>query len=118
MSLIQKFSSWLLVGTVTTVGTVFMASSAIAQNTELDPLDGLVTDDDGSDLFGDTNSPYELIHRAILAPTMTPGEFRDYQNRAITGEAQNFRLLQQEALRQQELSPRETDEVSVDDEVL
>jgi hypothetical protein len=97
---LKPFSSWLLVGVLASIGVAVPASGAIAQSTDLDPAAVFETDDDGPDAFGDTSNPFELIHRAILSPSVTLGEFQERQQRAISGEAQDFRLRQQEAIRQ------------------
>jgi hypothetical protein len=101
MSLLKKSVSWLLVGALAGVTGVMSATAAIAQTSDLDPLEGLGTDDDGADLFGDTSNPFELIHRAILAPSMSSDEYQEYQQRLLGNEAESFRLRQQEAMRQQ-----------------
>ncbi|MGD1927366.1 MAG: hypothetical protein ACFB12_00540 [Leptolyngbyaceae cyanobacterium] len=117
MHMMKKSLSWLLVGAFASIGAVVMSPAAIAQSADAD-LFG--TDDDGADQFGDSASPYELIHRAILAPTMSSEEFQEQQNRAITTEAQDFRQRQQEALRQQPALTVEEpgDTISVDGEEL
>ncbi|MGF1461049.1 MAG: hypothetical protein ACFBSG_18725 [Leptolyngbyaceae cyanobacterium] len=109
--------SGLLVGGLVMFGAIALADVAVAQ-TEIEPFDGAGTDDDGADLFGESSDPFELIHRAILAPSMSSDEFREQQNRAIGSEAQDFRLRQQEALRQQPTPTPEgaVDEVTVDGE--
>lgn len=118
MTFIQKSLSWLVVGAVVTVGAAFMGDRAVAQS-DLDPLEGLGTDDDGANMFGDTSDPYELIHRAILAPSMSIEEFTNQQNQAINGEALDFRARQQELLRQQQSPSSDTEEsVTVDGEAL
>lgn len=66
----------------------------------IDPLEGLGTDQQGSDTFGETNNPFELIHRALSAPSLTSGEFQAQQRRRISSEAEAFRQRQQEALRE------------------
>jgi hypothetical protein len=79
-------------------------TGAIAQtpSSNLDPLEGLGTDStaEGESLFGSTNGPFDIIHRAILAPTMSSQEYQKYQQELIGDEAEAFRLRQQEALRQ------------------
>ena len=51
---------------------------------------------------GNTNSPFDLIHRAVLMNEMSLSDFsRQHQNRMST-EAANFRALQQEAIRRQQ----------------
>lgn len=114
---IKKSLAWLLVGTVAGFGMTLAATSAVAQTAaDVDPFVG-GTDDDGADLFGETSNPYELIHRAILAPTMSTEQFQEQQNRAINSEAEDFRLRQQEALRQQQTTDVDAvEEISVDGE--
>lgn len=113
----KKSVSWLLVGAVVSFGVGAFIPAANAQ-TDLDPLEGLGTDDNGADVFGDTSDPYELIHRAILAPSMSIEEFQEQQNRSINGEALNFRQRQQELLQQQQQPSAATDEITVDGEEL
>jgi hypothetical protein len=118
MSSMKKVFSLLLIGAAMGVGVVTTAASAIAQTSDIDPVPSTGTDDDGaSDLLGDLTSPFELIHRAILAPSMSAEEYQLQQQRVIQGEAQNFRLLQQELLRQQN-TLEATDEISIDGEAL
>ena len=102
MSLLKHSISWLLVGALASAGAVLTGGEAIAQDADIDPLEGLNTDDDGSDLFGDGSNPFDLIHRAILAPSMSSGEFQERQQEAISSEAEAFRQRQQEAIRQQQ----------------
>ena len=113
---IKKLSSWLLVAVAIGGGALFTTQGAVAQTSNLDPLEGLGTDDDGADLFGESSNPYELIHRAILAPSMSSEEFQERQNQAISGEAQDFRLRQQELIRQQGLEADEA--ITIDGEAL
>lgn len=118
MSFLKKSCAWLLAGSLIGVGPLMFGNAAIAQSGDIDPLEGLGTDDDGADAFGGSNSPFELIHRAILAPSMSGEEFFQYQNQLLTDEASDFRQRQQEALRQQTTPESElTDEVT-DEEVL
>jgi hypothetical protein len=49
---------------------------------------------------------------------MSSEEYQVYQQQVIQGEAQNFRLRQQELLRQQEALETTEDEISVDGEAL
>jgi hypothetical protein len=52
-------------------------------------------------LFGESSSPFDLIHRAVLMNEMSLSDFsRQHQNR-VSREAANFRVMQQEAIRQQ-----------------
>lgn len=97
MSLMKHSISWFLVGTLASVGAAFNAGAAVAQSTELDPLEGLNTDDDG-----DAPDPFDLIHRAVFAPSMNADEFQEQQQEAISTEAEAFRLRQQQLIRQQQ----------------
>ncbi|HEY9888382.1 MAG TPA: hypothetical protein V6D02_08285 [Candidatus Obscuribacterales bacterium] len=118
MVMLKKSLTGLLMGVALTVGLGAVVAPAIAQST-LDPAEGFGTDDDGADVFGDSSSPYELIHRAILAPTMSADEFQENQNRALTTEAQDFLLRQQEAIRQQQnLEAGTTEDLSIDGDAL
>ena len=119
MTLLKQSISWLLAGTLASVGAAFTAGNAIAQSSDLDPLEGLGTDDDGSNLFGDSSNPFELFHDAVLSPSMSKDEFQQRQQRAIGGEAESFRQRQQEALRQQQgLEAIEADDTTVDGDLL
>ena len=103
--------SWLLIGTLASAGAIFTAGEVNAQtSSDVDPLEGLTTDDDGADFFGEGSSPFDAIHRAILAPSMSSDEFQQQQQESISSEAESFRLRQQEALRQQETT--DVDEAS------
>lgn len=100
MSVLRTITSGLLVSTLATAGIGGIAGGAIAQSTDIDPLEGLGTDDDGAGLFGDDTDPFDLFHRAVLAPSKSGDEFRQQQQQAISNEAEAFRLRQQEALQQ------------------
>jgi hypothetical protein len=113
----KKSLSWLFMGTAMSIGMAFFADGALAQNSNTGAFQEFGTDDDGADIFGDTSDPYELIHRAILAPSMSSEEFLENQNRAITGEAQDFKLRQQELIRQQQGVDAEAD-ITVDSDDL
>jgi hypothetical protein len=117
MTFMQKSLSWLVVGALLTVVAAFAGDRAVAQS-DLDPLEGLGTDDDGANIFGDTSDPYELIHRAILAPSMSTEEFDNQQNRLINGEASDFRTRQQELLQPQSQPFEAEEDVTIDGEAL
>ncbi|MBF2035900.1 MAG: hypothetical protein IGR92_10570 [Leptolyngbyaceae cyanobacterium T60_A2020_046] len=92
-----------LLGSLLGAGALSIAAPAIAQDAgNIDPLEGYVTTDEGYNPFGNSGNPFELIHRAILAPSISGEEFRNQQGRRITSEAEAFRLRQQEILRQQQ----------------
>ncbi len=69
----------------------------------VDPNEGFGSNESSESPFGGgTNSPFDLIHRAVLMNEMSLSDFsRMHQNR-ISTEAANFRALQQEAIRQQQ----------------
>jgi hypothetical protein len=69
----------------------------------VDPNEGFSSNESSESPFGgNTNSPFDLIHRAVLMNEMSLSDFsRMHQNRMST-EAANFRALQQEAIRQQQ----------------
>lgn len=88
--------------------------SALAQSTPptsdpsapvvVDPNAGFGSNESSENPFGgNTNSPFDIIHRAVLMNEMSLTDFsRQNQNRMAT-EAANFRALQQEAIRQQQV---------------
>jgi hypothetical protein len=90
-----------------------VAPSALAQSTPptsdpsapvvVDPNAGFGSNESSENPFGgNTNSPFDIIHRAVLMNEMSLTDFsRQNQNRMAT-EAANFRALQQEAMRQQQ----------------
>jgi len=95
------------------VAVLMAAPSALAQSpiptsdptapVVVDPNEGFGTNESSDNPFGgNTNSPFDLIHRAVLMNEMSLSDFsRMHQNRMST-EAANFRALQQEAIRQQQ----------------
>lgn len=112
----QQVLTGLLAGSLLALGAGVSMHSALAQ-TDIEPFGSAGTDDDGSNMFGDSSDPFDLIHRAISVPSMSSQEFLEQQNRAIGNEAQDFRQRQQELLRQQSAQPAEsTEEITVDDE--
>lgn len=113
MSMLKNVVFGLLTVSLLGVALAFNPGVVSAQSSDIDPLEGLGTDDDGSGPFGGGDDPFDLFHRAVLAPSMGRDEFQEQQQRAITSEAESFRLRQQEALRQQE--PAASESVSVDE---
>ncbi|MFH7242306.1 MAG: hypothetical protein ACHWZW_05585 [Spirulina sp.] len=69
----------------------------------VNPNEGFGSNESSESPFGgNTNSPFDLIHRAVLMNEMSLSDFsRMHQNRMST-EAANFRALQQEAIRRQQ----------------
>jgi hypothetical protein len=105
MSQMKRSMPWLLMSALAGIGAIGLSGQAIAQTTpsssSIDPqvwLGG--TRDNSGNLFGGSSDPFDLIHRAILAPSVSQEEFRNQQQRQITSEADAFRLRQQEALRE------------------
>lgn len=99
------------VGLLTILGLV--TPSALAQSVPtsdpaapqvVDPNAGFGRNEGSENPFGgNTNSPFDLIHRAVLMNEMSLSDFsRMHQNRMST-EAANFRMLQQEAIRRQQM---------------
>jgi hypothetical protein len=101
-----------------------MAPSALAQSSVppasdpgapvvVDPNAGFGTNETSDNPFGgNTNSPFDLIHRAVLMNEMSLSDFsRMHQNRMST-EAANFRMLQQEAIRRQQQAAQEADDLN------
>ena len=111
----KQILTGLVAGSLLAFGAGVSTHSALAQ-TDIEPFSSVGTDDDGADVFGGSSDPFELIHRAVSAPTMSSQEFLDYQNQTIGSEAQDFRMRQQELLRQQSESVEATEEITVDDE--
>lgn len=92
-----------------TVGLMALAPGAWAQTTSTDPVrapqvntsEGFGTTDSGAGLFGESASPFDLIHRAVLMNGVTMEDFSRQQRGHFSNEAANFRALQQQALQQQ-----------------
>lgn len=103
MSRLKHSIQGLMVGVLVGFGLMTLAPAAIAQTAdgELDPLEGLSVED-GGDGFG-ADDPFNLIHRAILNPSMTSEDFQRQQQQRLNTEADAFRQRQREALQQQGL---------------
>jgi hypothetical protein len=69
----------------------------------VDPNAGFNRNESSENPFGgNTNSPFDIIHRAVLMNDVSLSDFnRQHQNRMRTA-VPNFRALQQEAIRQQQ----------------
>lgn len=98
-----------LVALFLALGTATLAPAASAQETSsgnasvLNPNEGFPNAEDRGDIFSDPSGPLDLIHRAVLMNNMSLSEFREQQSNRISDEAANFRQLQQEAIRQQQV---------------
>ncbi len=87
-----------------------LAPAALAQSTSTDPTraprvdtnEGFGNTDANSGLFGENASPFDLIHRAVLMNDRNSSDFSRQHRGRISTEAENFRTLQQNALRQQQ----------------
>ena len=130
MTFFTRSARWLAIATLAGAG-LSIAVPAIAQDTEadtadtdaealdtpttdLDPLEGLGNADDDFNTFGDTDNPFELIHRAIFAPSVSSEQFQRQQQRRIGAEAASFRERQQEALRDATAQPSPAEEAAIE----
>lgn len=109
------------VGLLTVLGLT--APSVLAQSVPtsdptapqvVDPNAGFGRNESSDSPFGgNTNSPFDLIHRAVLMNEMSLSDFsRLHQNRMST-EAANFRALQQEAIRRQQAGLESADQDAI-----
>ncbi|MFQ4137541.1 hypothetical protein PGN35_014585 [Nodosilinea sp. PGN35] len=102
------------------LGLLALAPVALAQSTATDPTraprvdasEGFGTSDASGGLFGESASPFDLIHRAVLMNGRTSSDFSRQHRGRISNEASNFRTLQQDALRRQQ-APVATPEATV-----
>jgi hypothetical protein len=117
MSIINRSMHWFTLLAVASFGVAAVVPNAIAQETDIDPLASPnATGAAGLGSEEDFNDPFELIHRAILAPTVSGAEFAAQQESRINSAASDFRQQQQEALRQQAAEAVETEAVEVTEE--
>jgi hypothetical protein len=120
MSIINRSMHWFTLLAVASLGVAAVVPSAIAQETDIDPLAS--PNPTGADALdsGNFDDPFELIHRAILAPTVSGAEFAAQQESRINSAASEFRQQQQEALRQQAATEAAevTEETDVDGDAL
>ncbi|NJN23084.1 MAG: hypothetical protein HC812_20300 [Leptolyngbya sp. RL_3_1] len=112
MSIINRSMHWFTLLAVASFGVAAVVPNAIAQETDIDPLAS--PNPTGADALdgGDFSDPFEFIHRAILAPTVSGAEFAAQQESRINSAASDFRQQQQEALRQQAATETEAIEVT------
>ena len=90
-------------------GLLALAPTVMAQATGADPTDtprvdtneGFGSTDSSGGIFGESSSPFDLIHRAVLMNETSLSDFNRQHRGRITSEAANYRTLQQEALRRQ-----------------
>ena len=84
------------------LGLLGAATSSFAQTPGsgvASPNDGYMSPEGSNDFFNDPSGPMDLIHRAILMNNMSLSDFRAQQGDRISTEADRFRQLQQEAIR-------------------
>ncbi|MBD1873898.1 hypothetical protein H6F75_10415 [Nodosilinea sp. FACHB-131] len=87
-----------------------LAPAALAQSTDTDPTrtprvdtnEGFGDSDANGGIFGESSSPFDLIHRAVLMNERSSTDFSRQHRGRISDEALNFRTLQQNALRRQQ----------------
>lgn len=87
-----------------------LAPAALAQSTATDPSrtprvdtnEGFGDSDANDGIFGESSSPFDLIHRAVLMNDRSSTDFSRQHRGRISDEALNFRTLQQNALRRQQ----------------
>lgn len=67
----------------------------------VDPGTGFNNAEAGGGAFGETGSPFDLIHRAVLMNGMSLSDFSNQNQNRMAAEAASFRQQQQQALRRQ-----------------
>ncbi|MBW4484101.1 MAG: hypothetical protein KME14_16310 [Tildeniella torsiva UHER 1998/13D] len=111
------FTSRPLAAAIAAASLLVMAPAALAQSTATDPSrtprvdtnEGFGDSDANGGIFGESSSPFDLIHRAVLMNDRTPSDFSRQHRGRISNEASNFRTLQQDALRRQQTQPEAAD---------
>jgi hypothetical protein len=100
-----------LTAALATLGLLALAPATLAQSTDpgrtprVNATDGFGSSEAAGGLFGESSSPFDLIHRAVLMNSTSQQDFNRMQRGHFNNEAANFRLRQQEALRQQQQPP-------------
>jgi hypothetical protein len=102
-----------LAAAIAAASLLVLAPAALAQSTATDPSrtprvdtnEGFGDSDANGGIFGESSSPFDLIHRAVLMNDRTPSDFSRQHRGRISNEASNFRTLQQDALRRQQAQP-------------
>ncbi len=96
---------------------LILAPAALAQSTATDPSrtprvdtnEGFGDSDANGGIFGESSSPFDLIHRAVLMNERSSTDFSRQHRGRISDEALNFRTLQQDAMRRQQTPPTQTE---------
>lgn len=105
-----NFASRPVAAALAVFGLLALAPAALAQSTATDPTraprvdagEGFGTSDANGGIFGESASPFDLIHRAVLMNGRTSSDFSRQHRGRMSDEASNFRTLQQNALRRQQ----------------
>lgn len=100
------------VAAIAALALLSLAPAALAQSTSSDPTraprvdasEGFGDTDANGGLFGESASPFDLIHRAVLMNDRSASDFSRQHRGHINTAAENFRILQQNAVRQQQPS--------------
>ncbi|MBU6228378.1 MAG: hypothetical protein KGQ93_01620 [Cyanobacteria bacterium REEB459] len=103
-----KLSS-LWAATVAMATLVALTPVALAQSAStdpraepvVDPNTGFTSADSGNGLFGQSSSPFDLIHRAVLMNDMSLSDFSHQHQNRMSSEAASFRQQQQQVLKGQ-----------------
>jgi hypothetical protein len=97
-----------LAGSLAVLGAVVAVPTALATDTDpnrapvVDTNTGFGSSDSrGGGLFGESSNPMDLLHRAVLMNETSLSDFSRQNQGRMTTEADRFRSLQQEAMRQQ-----------------
>ena len=87
-----------LISVIASMGVLALSPMALAQET-VDPLEGLgPSEDNTGDLFNDSGSIFDLVHRAVLTNPVSAAEQRERQHRNINNAAAEFLQQRQETL--------------------
>jgi hypothetical protein len=95
-----------------TIGSLTVASGAIAQTpSTLDPLEGMRTQDSGSDMFNNNGGGmglFDLYHNMNLNGGRSPAQFSNQQQNNINSAASDFRMEQLRRMQEQpQVTPTE-----------
>lgn len=116
-----NFCSRPVAAAIAAASLLALAPAALAQSTATDPSrtprvdtnEGFGDSDANGGIFGESSSPFDLIHRAVLMNDRTPSEFSRQHRGRISNEALHFRTLQQDALRRQQPQPTQPEATGV-----
>ncbi|MBD2114535.1 MULTISPECIES: hypothetical protein [Cyanophyceae] len=116
-----NFLSRPVAAVIAAASLLVLAPAALAQSTATDPSrtprvdtnEGFGDSDANDGIFGESSSPFDLIHRAVLMNDRSSTDFSRQHRGRISDEALNFRTLQQDALRRQQPQPAQTEATEV-----